>query len=258
MASFIPHHNVLKQATLLTLPLSIRQRIYTHVIEALPEEERLEWPPLPSTCRQIEEEFAGIHEYLTNATFRCCIGRTWTDRETTKFYTWDYHTAPWGTSIELAPKFVEKLKTCTVRCTIEELSDWERRSETGSDCFKDCVRMLVRTFKGCSRMRQMNISFDHFILSHKKGLLGPDEIWSRLKPLTDIPGLEMVRFVTPGLEENLVWVKEKRGKGRQEWVKKSSNESSDDKRASTKSQYAPSESCGVHAPKGYGFRRGIT
>jgi len=245
-----------ENGTFLTLPLPIRQKIYTHVIQSLPEDERYSWPPLLFACRQIQAEFAETQEYITNERFRCCLGRSWADRDTTKFYTWNYHTAPWGASIELTPRFLEKLKTCVVRCTIEEMVEWERRSEAGSDCFKDCIRMLVRTFKSCARMREMKISFDHFVLSHRKGLLGPDEIWSRLKALTAIPGLEVILYETPGLEESFVWVKEKKGKGSVEWVKKFDEKSG--ARRSTKSQYAPRVHCGASAPNGYGFRRGIT
>ena len=244
------------QADFLALPISIRQSIYTHVIRSLPKDEQYGYSPLSYTCRQIQAEFTEHQECLTDKSFRCCLGRSWVDRDTTKFYTWNYNTAAWGTSIELTPRFVERLKKCVVRCTIEEMSDWERRSESGSDCFKDCIRILVRTFKTCNKMRELKTSFDHFVMSHKNGLLGPDEIWSRLKKLTGLPGLEVIRFETPGFEENYVWVKERRGKVDFEWIKKFGENLS--AWSSHKSQYAPRTGCGVNAPKGYGFRRGIT
>ncbi|KAF2186592.1 hypothetical protein K469DRAFT_686979 [Zopfia rhizophila CBS 207.26] len=206
----------------LDLPLSIRDQIYKTILSTSPKQAST-FRSLSLTCRQIREEFLAYHKYHTNARFRCCLGRTLQDHETTRFYTWKYHSTPWGGPIELTPPFTAKLRECTIRCTIEELGDWERRSETGTDCFKDCIRMLVKTFKGCQRMHDLRVQFDHFVFAGKNGLFGPDEIFGTVKALCDLPGAKEIRVVVSG--EVLIWRagrggKRGGGKGRreEEWV----------------------------------------
>lgn len=237
-----------EEAGFFKLPLSIRNKIYTYIIQA-EKKPTLESFPLTFACRQIQDEFASTFGYLVNVRFRCCLGRTLHDRETTKFYPLNYHDATNVSAIELNPQKVTNLKTCIVRCTIEELSDWERRSETGVQCFKDCIRILVRTFTDCQYMRDIKISFNHFVLSDKKGLLEADETWDRLKDLAQIPGIKGIKFVTPGLGEDFIWMREKSGKkgrGREEWVR------------IVEEKVYSSTPCGAKIPKGYGLRRGCT
>ncbi|KAF2242889.1 hypothetical protein BU26DRAFT_120735 [Trematosphaeria pertusa] len=243
-----PRRSAAEQPALLRLPLCIRTRIYTYIIQK-DLKSPLESFPLAFVCRQIQAEFVAAYEYRVNARFRCCLGRTAQDPETTRLYAWNYHTSPWSSAIELTPSFAAKLKACKVRCTIEELGDWERRSEPGTECFKDCIRILVRTFKTSQHLHELRVSFDHFILSGKKGLLEADEVWDRLKGMCEMPALKEIEFETPGLGEDFRWRKErsaKKGKGREEWV-----------RIVEESGNANVQ-VGARAPKGYGLRRGIT
>ncbi|KAF1960777.1 hypothetical protein CC80DRAFT_544170 [Byssothecium circinans] len=238
----------LKKASFLGLPLSIRNRIYTEVVL-----EKLKTPfeehTLPKVCEQIHEEFVTIYDYYVLSRFRCCLGRTMQDRDTTKFYTWNYHGTTWPNTEEIPPGIAKNLRRCEVRCTIEELGEWDRRSELGNNIFKECLRMLVRTFKDCQHVR-MKVTFDHFALSGKRGLLNADETFTRLKDLTEIPGLEEIDFLMPGFrEEDFIWRKEQRGKkgrGKANWYRVEVEK--------------PTQSthCGANVPKGYGLRRGIT
>lgn len=271
MSSSLAHLNPSATClSLLDLPLSARNKIYLSFIQDAPKS-LLKAFTLPHVCRQIQDEFATAYAYHVNARLRCCLGRTLQDRETTGFHAWNYHGTPWDSGLEISPEFVRKLKACRIRCTIEELGDRERRSEPGSDCFKDCIRILVRTFKQCQHMRDLRISFDHFIFTGSRGPLNATETWDRLKGLAGIRGLTEVRFETPGLGADYVWRKEIRGKksrGEEEWAL---SDSTNAVRVRGKKERAgegwvkvvehnqtSTGLCGARVPTGYGLRRGIT
>jgi hypothetical protein len=168
------------------------------------------------------------------------------DRDKTKFYTWNYHNTSWLNTEEIPPGITEGLQWCEVRCTIEELGEWDRKSDCGDDTFKVCLRTLVRTFKACKNVR-MKVTFDNFTLYGRKGMLNADETFVRLQDLTEIPGLIEINFKIHGFnEEDFVW-KKKKGKGKGTWVTIVGDKSPDS-----------NVSCGARVPKGYGLRRGIT
>lgn len=205
-------------AFLFRLPLAIRQHIYRLSMNTS-SQKNLGHSPLSFVSRQIRSEFLAMHDFMANARFRCCLGRTNYDRETTRFYTYDYHITPWGSPIEISPASVSKLKECTIRCTIEELSSFEQHSAVGADTFKDCLRIITTTFKECQKMRDLRIQFDHFALARKDGLLEPKGIFGRCKRLCELPGVTEISFVTSW--ETLKWKAEKVGKGnnrRTNWV----------------------------------------
>ncbi|KAF2636859.1 hypothetical protein P280DRAFT_483451 [Massarina eburnea CBS 473.64] len=238
-----------KKASLFGLPLSIRNRIYTQVVLEKPKTPFEDYA-LPKVCRQIYEEVVTIHDYYVLGRFRCCLGRTTQNRDESRFYTWNYHNVTWPSTEEIPLGIAKNLRKCEIRCTIEELGEWDRRSELGTDIFKECLRILVRTFKDCQNVR-LKVTFDHFALSGKKGLLGPDETFVRLKDLTEIPGLVELIYFMPGFkEEDFIWIKEKSGKkgrGKDIW-----------NRLESETPSWPTHSCGAKMPKGYGLRRGIT
>lgn len=232
------------------LPLSVRNLIYASLIQASPKQTSA-FRALSLTCHQINEEFTESYNYHVHGRFRCCLGRTAQDHDTTRFYTWNYHTTPWGGPITITPSFVSNLKECTVRCTIEELGAFERHSEVGNDAFKDCLRLLAQSFRNCEKMRELHIELDHFVLKGKNGLPGPKEVVERVKKLFDLPGARSVTVVNTW-GERMKWVpggeETKKGKGkrveaRENWTleKQKSNGPRREK-----------------APRGYSQRRGIT
>ena len=262
-----------------SLPLTIRNRIYETVIRTSAKAELADiYTALLLTSRQTHEEFYLARNYFEKFRFKCCLGRGLQDRENTRFYSWDYHRTPWGGPIDhvVTPAFVAPLRTCFVRCTIEELGDFERRSETGAETFKDCVRMVWRTFKDCKYMRDLKVEFHHFIFVGKSGRAAPDnrQIQERVKLLHELPGIQSIKIVLSG--ETLLWQKNRKGSKRGKrgvdpvWESIDAHGDSIDGSSVAASSHGwervdvrtAEQHCSTAGrnwlPKGYGLRRGIT
>ncbi|KAF2267888.1 hypothetical protein CC78DRAFT_576431 [Lojkania enalia] len=241
------------QSSLLTLSLSLRYQIYKTLI--LPRStEPSTFLNLSLTCRQINEEFLSAYNYHKHSRFQFCLARSHQSRSTTQFHTWSYHTTPWGSPISITPSFASRLKECVVRCTIEELSDFERRSEVGGECFKDCMRILTRTFKGLDGLRKLEVVFDCFVFEKREGLYGREEVFARVRQLCDLPGAKSITVVLPG--EMLVWSKPV-NKGRRSVGVVKENWILEVRERKLECENAGVD-CRARFPEGYGFRRGVS